>query len=48
MMKKRLNQVFPVLFLEGSNINVKSMENVTPISKDVMLNEICENGTKFQ
>ena len=46
-MKKRLNWVFPVLLLEGPNINVKSMENIKPISKD-MLDEICENGRKFQ
>ena len=46
-MKKRLNRVFPVLFLEGPNINVKTMENITPISKEEMLDEICENGTKL-
>ena len=48
MMKKRLNWVFPVLFLDGPNINVKSIENITPISKEDMLDEICQNGTKFQ
>ena len=48
MMKKRLNWVFPVLFLDGPNINVKSIGNITPISKEDMLDEICENGTKFQ
>ena len=47
-MKKRLNWVFPVLLLEGPNINVKSMENIKPISKEDMLDEICENGRKFQ
>ena len=48
MMKKRLNWVFPVLFLDGPNINVKSIENITPIPKEDMLDEICQNGTKFQ
>ena len=47
-MKKRLNWVFPLLFLEDPNIKIKSMENITPISKEDMLDGICENGTKYQ
>ena len=47
-MKKRLNWVFPILFLKGPNINVKSMENITPLSEEDLLDGICENGTKFQ
>ena len=47
-MKKRLNWVFPVLFLEGPNINVESIENIVPISKENMLDGIRENGTKCQ
>ena len=47
-MKKRLNWVFPLLFLEDPNINIKSMENITPIFKEDIPDGICENGTKFQ
>ena len=47
-MKKRLNWVFPILFLEGPNINVESIENIVPISKENMLDGIRENGAKCQ
>ena len=46
-MRKPLSWVFPILFLEDPNINVKLMKNITPISEEDMLDGICEKVQNF-